>query len=267
MGQEEQPKCPVDHTTREAWLQKTSGSIPADHHKIDSVSKTNTTEDQPKCPVDHSARSVWANKVSVSVPDAIEIDASKPGASNEGCSSDTLSSVAADSAIASNVDLPIERATSSIPRTAAGSNWVYPSQKQFYDAMKRKKWNPEAKDMETIVPIHNAVNERAWIHILNWERSNYDEAVKMCGGITLTSFKGDSKKLTPRAWINSTFLGYQKPFDRHDWKIDRCGKEIEYVIDFYGGAGKGASFYLDVRPKLNTWEGVKLRLTRAVGWS
>lgn len=75
--------------------------------------------------------------------------------------------------------------------------------------------------------------------------------------------------MSPKARIN-TFLGYQAPFDRHDWVVDRCGKEIEYIIDFYagrnggGGAGK-LSFYLDVRPKLNTWEGVKMRAMRAAG--
>jgi hypothetical protein len=23
------------------------------------------------------------------------------------------------------------------------------------------------------------------------------------------------------------------PFDRHDWYVDRCGREIKYVIDYY----------------------------------
>ena len=58
-------------------------------------------------------------------------------------------------------------------------------------------------------------------------------------------------------------LGYQKPFDRHDWTVDRCGKKVEYVIDFYSGRkGSGAeavSFYLDVRPKVNSFEGVVMR--------
>lgn len=65
-------------------------------------------------------------------------------------------------------------------------------------------------------------------------------------------------------------MGYQAPFDRHDWLVDRCGKEIEYIIDFYAGrpnaAGSGKlSFYLDVRPKLNSWEGIKMRAMRAAG--
>lgn len=26
-----------------------------------------------------------------------------------------------------------------------------------------------------------------------------------------------------------------RPFDRHDWLVDRCGREVRYVIDFYDG--------------------------------
>ena len=28
-------------------------------------------------------------------------------------------------------------------------------------------------------------------------------------------------------------MGYQLPFDRHDWIVDRAGKEVRYVIDYY----------------------------------
>jgi cytochrome c heme-lyase len=53
--------------------------------------------------------------------------------------------------------------------------------------------------------------------------------------------------------------------------VDRCGTKIEYVIDFYAGkdegkAGKSLNFYLDVRPKLNSFEGVKMRLMRYWGF-
>lgn len=73
--------------------------------------------------------------------------------------------------------------------------------------------------------------------------------------------------MSPKARIN-TFLGYQAPFDRHDWVVDRCGKEIEYIIDFYAGRptdGGKLSFYLDVRPKLNSWEGIKMRAMKGLG--
>jgi cytochrome c heme-lyase len=145
-------------------------------------------------------------------------------------------------------------------------NWIYPSQHMFFEAMKRKGHTPTAADMQTIVPIHNAVNERAWSAIQRWE----DAYSKHCGGPKLVSFSGDSKKLTPRARWRS-FVGYEAPFDRHDWVVDRCGKRVEYVIDFYSGkqdgmlGGMGPSFYLDVRPKLNSWEGVKTRAWKVVG--
>ena len=31
----------------------------------------------------------------------------------------------------------------------------------------------------------------------------------------------------------SSWFGGQLPFDRHDWWVDRCGREVRYVIDFY----------------------------------
>ncbi|THV67647.1 cytochrome c1 heme lyase-like protein [Aureobasidium pullulans] len=145
-------------------------------------------------------------------------------------------------------------------------NWVYPSEEMFFNAMKRKNYDPEAADMRTIVPIHNAVNEQAWKEIKAWEKGRGSEA---CGGPRLVSFMGQSKELTPRARFNS-ILGYSKPFDRHDWIVDRCGTHIDYVIDFYAGKnegkpGKSLNFYLDVRPKLNSWEGVKMRVEKFWG--
>ncbi|EFX06626.1 cytochrome c1 heme lyase [Grosmannia clavigera kw1407] len=160
-------------------------------------------------------------------------------------------------------------------------NWVYPSEKMFFDAMRRKgNDNARAADMRVVVPIHNAVNERAWKEILEWE-APYAGTGRACGGPRLHSFAGLSTHMTPRARLY-TLLGYSAPFDRHDWVVDRCGTRVDYVIDFYAGrptaagtssklspsvpAGKPQiSFYLDVRPKLNTWEGVRMRALRAVG--
>ena len=86
-----------------------------------------------------------------------------------------------------------------------------------------------------------------------------------CGGPRLDSFMGLSTTMSPKARFNS-FLGYTPPFDRHDWIVDRCGTKIEYIIDFYPGKneGKGISFYLDVRPKLNTFEGWKMRAAKSL---
>jgi len=135
----------------------------------------------------------------------------------------------------------------------------------FFEAMRRKNHSPNAADMATVVPIHNAVNERAWSEIKSWERQFAREENARCDGPKLRSFSGDSKKLSPRARLYA-LVGYEKPFDRHDWVVERCGGiGMEYVIDFYRGRGAGLAFYLDVRPKLNSWEGWRMRIGRLTG--
>jgi hypothetical protein len=46
--------------------------------------------------------------------------------------------------------------------------------------------------------------------------------------------EGEAGKITPKAFFRQ-LLGYSKPFDRHDWVVDRCGQQVVYVIDFYRG--------------------------------
>ncbi|CAA7267932.1 unnamed protein product [Cyclocybe aegerita] len=187
------------------------------------------------CPVDHTSQeseSTWSRLFSSSSP---------------GRASVTLSQ---------------EREISSILK-GENEKWVYPSEAQFFAAMARKNHNPQAADMKTIVPIHNAVNERAWSEILKWEEGKGGDA---CGGIKLVNFKGRPGDKSPKARLNM-LLGYAAPFDRHDWVIERCGTRVRYVIDFYTGRNadpskENLSFYLDARPALDNWEGVKMRLER-----
>ena len=122
------------------------------------------------CPVDHTARSSWASVFGSSTPSP------HPPPHNTS-------------------QLPTDREISSIPR-ADGTKWVYPSQAQFYAAMERKNHNPHAPDMRVIVPIHNAVNERAWSEVLKWEEGQGGEK---CAGVKLVSFKGRPNDRTPRA--------------------------------------------------------------------
>lgn len=37
---------------------------------------------------------------------------------------------------------------------------------------------------------------------------------------------------SPLAWARKAGGGLE-PFDRHDWVVDRCGREVRYIIDFY----------------------------------
>ena len=40
----------------------------------------------------------------------------------------------------------------------------------FFNAMRRKGWKPEERDMSLVVSIHNTVNEQTWQHVLEWEK-------------------------------------------------------------------------------------------------
>ncbi|KAF3011450.1 Cytochrome c1 heme lyase [Neopestalotiopsis sp. 37M] len=319
--------CPVDHKSREAWMQQAraasasssnnaSASLPPDHPRIPTTAAGADAEES--CPVDHKAREAWmqqARAASSSAPaqTAQPQQQSPPQPQQSSWTSGILSylpfggsstSSSTTAAVQHHLQqhtpqesrLDTGRIISSIPRSgllpptteggpqapsqhaapanmeqetgadAASGNWIYPSEKMFFDAMKRKGHDPQAPDMRTIVPIHNAVNERAWAEIKQWEAPFYEKG-SSCEGPRLSSFSGLSSKLSPKAKIN-TWLGYQAPFDRHDWVVDRCGQEIEYIIDFYTGRPRGdgkPSFYLDVRPKLNSWEGVKMRAMRGLG--
>ncbi|CCE65951.1 hypothetical protein TPHA_0N01700 [Tetrapisispora phaffii CBS 4417] len=242
---DEQSKCPVNHGN---IIKPNVGGCPVDHPNIKVMPP------DAKCPVDDDARKIWLQKQALQPALLHDVE----------CSSDEIPQTPV---YKTDVKLPDEREVSSIPRTGHGSNWIYPSEKQFYEAMIRKKWNPEADDMKTVVPLHNSVNERVWNCIKNWETAEEND-------LKLTSFKGDAKKVTPRAWIRSNILGLSKPFDRHDWTINRNGKEIDYVIDFYstddddGKKNPNAtpSIYLDVRPKLNSIEGIKMRVMKSLAF-
>lgn len=69
--------------------------------------------------------------------------------------------------------LPLEKETSSIPRGDSESNWEYPSPQQMYNAMLRKqKPGQEEVDItavESMVAVHNFLNEGAWDEIVTWE--------------------------------------------------------------------------------------------------
>ncbi|KAG7103937.1 putative cytochrome c1 heme lyase like protein [Verticillium longisporum] len=245
--------CPVDHKSREAWLQqaRAAGADATPPHPHASLPPNHPVP--PSQPAAPSAS--WAS----TLRSYISFSGSGSSPSSSAAQSQTPQSPAP-----STTALTTDRVVSTIPRTAnpghsacpapadqqqqrpanneadtgadsRTGNWVYPSEKMFFDAMKRKGHDQvQGADMKTVVPIHNAVNERAWKEIKEWERP-YTEGTS------------------------------------HDWVVDRCGVEVEYVIDFYAGrpGGKDAagrpSFYLDVRPKLNSWEGVKMRAMRGLG--
>lgn len=273
--------CPVDHKTREVWLQQAKQQ--RDRQAQQQLPKTSPTTAGATSPVTTPSNATASKSLE--------------------CSSDRMSQLPAPESITIPVGrttrtLSQDREVSTIPRayphltTATPSNseqetgadklsgnWIYPSETQFFNAVLRKSTSttsPEdlASSISSIIPIHNAVNERAWHLIKQWE----GDTSKQCGGPKLLSFQGlGAGALSPRARWN-TFWGAKEPFDRHDWVVERCnGQKIEYVIDFYTGkeregvnprrAAQELNFYLDVRPKLNSLEGVKMRVQKAIDWS
>ncbi|KAI0982085.1 hypothetical protein GJ496_004190 [Pomphorhynchus laevis] len=188
-----------------------------------------------------------------------------------------------------------DRVISSIPRSDNDencdnkfSNWVYPSEHMFYNAMRRKGWKfresscdkldqPDTdaendvpvldkKTMESIILLHNINNERTWLEIKNWE------AWRGCMEPKLKRFHGSPDKLSPRARFRK-FLGYSVPFDRHDWYVDACGKEaVRYVIDYYESTNVCSntnkpedycSSEIDARPAVDRFSSLLLRLSVA----
>ena len=82
-----------------------------------------------------------------------------------------FSSISQDRAPNQTVDLPVDREVSSIPRGDEGGNWEYPSPQQMYNAMLRKGYTDTPQDaVESMVAVHNFLNEGAWSEIVGWER-------------------------------------------------------------------------------------------------
>ncbi|KAJ5172425.1 hypothetical protein N7492_005018 [Penicillium capsulatum] len=270
--------CPVDHKTREIWLQQNGNSS---HPPPGAASESG----QPSM----KQRPLSSDREISTIPRASDPGATKtcPENQKQPASPYSASATAASHGCPSNSE-------SETGRDEATGNWIYPSEKQFFEALMRKGNSPSstssaselATSVASIIPIHNAVNERAWKQILDWERKapSSDPGSQKCGGPKLYSFRGlgvEPQFLSPRARING-WLGYQRPFDRHDWVVERCdGEQVEYVIDFYqgktsgsngtqpgltGNAGPGKlSFFLDVRPKLNSYEGWRMRFHQCTG--
>lgn len=163
--------------------------------------------------------------------------------------------------------LDTNRVKSNIPKGGTDNDtWTYPSPQMFWNSLVRKGKveGAEERDMETVVAIHNNMNENTWNQLLAWERLH---EVKGEGREPkLLRFMGRPHDLSPKARLKMLF-GHPAPFDRHDWIVDRGGEEVRYVIDYYHNeAGVNAdrtpkhlqdseslrSILVDVRPALDS---------------
>lgn len=123
-----------------------------------------------------------------------------------------------------------------------GTTWTYPSPQMFYNALARKgklsdqnEEEEEEEMMETVVALHNDMNEKSWKKVLQWEAvvAGKDEEV-VSKETKLLKFQGRPSDLSPKAWFKHYLLGHPLPFDRHDWVVLRSdGSTIRYVLDYY----------------------------------
>ncbi|MES1919092.1 hypothetical protein MHBO_000959 [Bonamia ostreae] len=125
-----------------------------------------------------------------------------------------------------------------------GQNWVNPTDEQLMRACRRKGKKLDHSDKSMVAAIHGEVLEKTWRAIMEYENLHIG-----CIQPTLSRFEGKSEVLSPKAKF------YSKPFDRHDWVVDRCGKEVRYIIDYYGGDFNPSSPFngkliVDCRPAL-----------------
>lgn len=299
MSSESAPKqqegCPVDHGKAQTnpsswnpanWFKSTalSSKSPPVAQVAASTGGCPVKHDQAAaegCPVKHDGSSPF------NVPASIEYSA-RHAQSPHADQRIPLSTHRVISTIPRADELREEQAAPHQPEDEEDGKWVYPSEQQFYNAMRRKGWQGiDEATVPFVVRIHNAVNERGWSDVRKWESELHNN-----DNPRLVRFLGRPKDMSPRAFINTYLFWYNAPFDRHDWFIDRGDGKAprRYVIDFYNGnegtdTGNGIvssvlnrfrgheeqqpvqqepvrppTMYLDVRPALDTPEAFSDRL-------
>jgi cytochrome c heme-lyase len=83
----------------------------------------------------------------------------------------------------------------------------------------------------------------AWDGVLEFENM-----YKPCKPQLIRFIGNPDYTIKARFW---QMLGYELPFDRHDWYVNRCGQEVKYIIDFYSVPGDESAMVVDARPAPN----------------
>lgn len=272
------------------------GGCPVDHASLDS-SKTAST--QPQASASFSLASWWGFNAASSAVSAAASSTKRSLRADTGSASscpvvkdDAPPASLEEAANHAQTPLPdqtwplrTDRQVSSIPRgdvpvgtgphhqpTATETpRWVYPSEQQLYNAMRRKGWQNIPEDsISAVLHIHNNINEGTWRKIQDWEGP--DTTLK------LAKFQGRPGTLTPKAFLLTKVLRfYDPPFDRHDWYVENVatGRQQRYVIDYYSPTtaqaavapehhGKTEVAEVDVRPALDDGRAVFMRGQRTL---
>lgn len=177
--------------------QSSTSACPVAHDspllKPDAASSSNSN----KCPVDHGN----SDAVPAEHPFLKAQDVLRPGLKRGLSTEREVSSIPRLHGAGQSDPSEFASSGHAAPDSDNNANWVYPSPAQFYSALQKKDRNEaNASDMDMIVPIHNAVNEKCWADVLKWE---LNEAQAKSEEVKLVSFKGRPSYMSPRARIYS----------------------------------------------------------------
>eukprot|EP00468_Gymnochlora_sp_CCMP2014_P011745 CAMPEP_0167758436 /NCGR_PEP_ID=MMETSP0110_2-20121227/10466_1 /TAXON_ID=629695 /ORGANISM="Gymnochlora sp., Strain CCMP2014" /LENGTH=184 /DNA_ID=CAMNT_0007644709 /DNA_START=45 /DNA_END=599 /DNA_ORIENTATION=+ len=142
--------------------------------------------------------------------------------------------------------------SASIPASGRGNSedgkeWLNPSPNQLYRALKRKKKPIATEDSIDVADVHTAVTDGTWKCIMEYEKLHEAK----CPNPTLARFSGKDGIYSFKAKMLNFFGLAPLPFDRHDWVVDRCGKEVTYIIDYYSYENEDGDtqyYTIDARP-------------------
>eukprot|EP01032_Pedospumella_encystans_P014549 gene14549-16701_t len=256
--------CPVKHTNNTESTASSRSACPIPHGKKEVETKANN---ESACPVKHKDGQVYKN------PSVFNVYSTKIDPTNQMPAN-------ANQQPSANQQMPlsVDRVPSSIPKGGTEQEtWTYPSPQMFWNALVRKDKTEGVleQDMETVIAIHNNMNEHTWQQVVEWEKLVNDPAKAAPGRESkLLKFCGRPDELSPKARLKVLF-GHPAPFDRHDWTVDRGGKMVRYIIDYYHDesavqqdkkprhmtdAASMQSIKVDVRPALDDPSSILARL-------
>lgn len=110
-----------------------------------------------------------------------------------------------------------------------GREWLNPSANQIYRACKRKGKDVEVVDAARMAYIHEHITSESWDAVMEYEQLHLDS----CPNPSLANFQGMDGHYSAKAKLMNRIFGVPLPYDRHDWTVDRCGKDVKYIVDYY----------------------------------
>jgi cytochrome c heme-lyase len=211
--------CPVPHEKRHAFMSSSAKGCPVAHSEPADSSAPHLAHHHHHPSNPHSAHHVSSsnsNALGLSLP---SIDSTKSNDEDE---------VRLDSVYGELTPAGV------IPAAGRGNSedgkyWENPSANSLYRALKRKNKGINPEDAMAVSAIHTAVTENSW----NGIREIESYVAPECNDLSLVRFQGMDGIYTMKSHLFHYALGIPRPFDRHDWYVSRCGKELKYILDYY----------------------------------